>query len=299
MSLEIRRAIVQTTAAQIVATHDHGTDVLRSHLEAVQTRCPEFVWLGVADSQGRVVAATGAAFYGENVAASQWFQKARQASFLGDVRQAPLLQQRLAHEAPQRPLRVIDIAAPIIHPGEASVGVLGAQLSWDWIDKHQSGLLQALDSQRQLELILVAEDATVLAGPPGWLGRKLEEQSDFTERGAYLVGRRAVSPPGDENDLDWAVVVRQSADAALAPAHTTRRIVFLTVLLAGLAAALATVLTTRVLTRRLAALSDSAMAVQQGLRSDLEVPASAPTSDPSKTALTTISSRPGDRENSF
>ena len=92
MNLETRRSILQATAAQIVASHDRGTDALRHHIEAIQVQFPEFVWLGVADEHGRVVAATGGILHGENVSAQPWFQEGRQRSFLGDARHSPLLE---------------------------------------------------------------------------------------------------------------------------------------------------------------------------------------------------------------
>ncbi len=56
--LATRRSIVQTTAIQIVASADRGDAGVRRHLEAVRQQFPEFLWLGLSDSSGRITAAT-------------------------------------------------------------------------------------------------------------------------------------------------------------------------------------------------------------------------------------------------
>lgn len=270
MSMQTRRSIVQATAAQIVASSDRGTDALRRHLEAVQAQFPEFTWLGVADDRGRVVAATDGLFYGEDVAARPWFQQGREHPYLGKVHDAQGIEDAPRRAVDGRPVRIVTVAVPLTQPEGRNVGVLGAHLSWAWVEKLQADLLLALDTRRQLELLLVAEDGTVLAGPADWLGRKLG--ADPSEAGAYVVGRNPANPAG-EGGSGWTVIVRQGAAPALAAARTTRNAVFLVVLLAGLAAAAAAAVVTRMLTRRLAALAEGAEAVRRGARLTLTVPA--------------------------
>lgn len=280
-SLATRRAIVQVTAAQIAASDDHGRAALRRHLEAVQAQFPEFVWLGVADPQGRVIAAAGDILQGERVAGQAWFQQGRRHPYLGDAHEAaPLGDARLAqptannpsHASAGAPMRFIDVAAPIGLTLGHSVGVLGASLSWAWIERLQATLLRTLDSQRQLEMLLVAADGTVLIGPPAWRGGKLGAAADLTQNGAYVVNWRSLQTgqsPG------WRVILRQDAESALAPARSTRHTVFLGVLLAGLGAAAVAVTMTHRLMRRLAELADKALAVQRGEQRTLSVPAGA------------------------
>ena len=273
-NLEIRRSIVQTTAAQIVASSDHGTDAIRRHLEAVQAQFPEFAWLGVADDHGRVVAATGGILHGADVSARPWFRHGLQQPYLGEVHTALLLENKLPRAADGKPLRFVDVVAPLNQAAGRTVGVLAAHLSWDWINRLQADLLRSLDTHRQLDLLLVAADGKVLAGPSQWLGRKLGPDTDVSDGGAYLVGRHGVASAQD-GGLAWTVIVRQRADSALAPARSTRHAVFLVVLVAGLATAAAAVIVTRLLTRRLAALAREAQAVRRGERHTLAIPAGA------------------------
>ena len=271
MSLETRRSILQATAAQIVVSSDRGSDALRRHVEAVQAQFPEFAWIGVADERGRVTAASGGVLEGEDAAAQRWFQQGRQGPHLGDVGEAPLLANRLPPIAGGEPARFIEAAVPLTPSAGGSVGVLGAYLSWHWIEQQLGDLRRALDTRRQLDLLLIGEGGTVLAGSAPWLGRSLAGDADLTGGGAYVVGRQA-EHRGRDGGLAWKVVVREGAEAALEPARATQQAVFGVVFAASLLAAAAGVLATRLLTRRLAALAREAQAVRGGAQRTFTVP---------------------------
>ncbi len=272
VKLETRKSIVEATAAQIVASSDWGSGAVRRHLEAVQSQFPEFVWLGVADAEGRVVGASGGQLRGANMSATRWFQHGMQRPFMGDVKTAASLENVLQGARGDAPLRVVDAAAPLVSATGQSVGVLGAYLSWPWIERLQSEILRALDTNRQLEVLMASEDGTLIVAPAAWLGRKLAEYADPTDADTYVVGTHAVNVP-DDSSLTLTVVVRQRTAAALAPARQTRDAVFLVVLIAGLLSAAAAALVTRVLMRRLRALADEAEAVRHGAQRTLTAPA--------------------------
>lgn len=272
MNLQTRRSVVQATAAQIVASSDRGNEALRRHLDAVQAQFPEFAWLGVADERGRVTAAAGGVLEGEDVSARPWFESGRAGPFRSGVQQSQVPDPSPSTAAAGPGPRFIDLAVPLTHAGGRNVGVLGARLSWDWFERLQAEVLHSLDTRRRLDLLLTVEDGTVLVGPPDWLGRPLPTPADLSQGGRYLVGRHAASRQAD-GGLGWAVIVRQDAVTALAPARATRQVVFLSVLLAGLAAAAAAVWATRVLTRRLSVLAEQALGVRSGALQALSVPA--------------------------
>lgn len=274
MGLETRRLIVQATATQIVASSDRGTDALRRHVEAVQLQFPEFAWLGGVDGRGRVVAASGGLLQGEDVSAQSWVQQGRLGPSLGEVREAALLGRQLPSPAGSAAPRFVEVAVPLTPSAGRNVGVLGAYLSWDWIEQQQADLRRTPDTRRQRELLLTAEDGSVLAGPASWRGRTLTRESDLTDGGIYVVGRQPAHLAKD-GGLAWNVVVRQGADAALETARTTRQAVFVVVLATGLLAAAAAVLVTRMLMRRLTRLADEARAVRSGAKRSLDLPAGA------------------------
>jgi signal transduction histidine kinase len=270
MNLDTRRSILQATAAQIVASSDRGNDALRRHLEAVSVQFPEFAWLGVTDDRGRVVAATGGTQQGEDVSEQLWFKQGLVRPFFGDVSTALLVESKRPPVTDQPP-HFLDAAVPLTQISGTTVGVVGAHLSWAWIMQLQANLLHALDSHRDLSLLLAGADGTVLVGPSHWLGRKLDRSSETTEDGTYLVSRRAASLGGAWG-VPWTIVVRQRADSALALARRTQRGVFLVVMLAGLLAAGSAVLVTRRLTRRLSTLAEDAQAVRRGEQPTLAQP---------------------------
>ncbi len=272
LNLATRQSIMLATAAQIVASNDRGDDALRRHLEAVQVQFPEFAWLGVVDDSGHITAATGGLLEKQVVIALRWFQQGRERLLVGEVHTIQSLQDLLPPAVDGKPMRFIDIAVPLAHGGESKVGVLGAELSWDWIERLQAELLRGLDTRRKLDLILAAGDGTVLVGPPDWLGRPLPDATALAASGRFLVGRDS----GDGREVNgqaWTVIVRQDAASALAPAQSTRQTVFVTVLLAGLVSAVLAVAITRWLLRRLGRLAEQAQAVRRGERSALTLPA--------------------------
>lgn len=267
LSLETHRSSLQATASQIAAAPERGEGALRHQIEALREQFPEFVWLGVTDAQGRVVAATERMLHNENVSTQPWFREGRQHAFFGDARHHPLSDQSLLPTATDRSPGFM-AAVPITQPGSSHLmGVLGARLSWHWVERQYDGLLLGLESHRKLELLLAAADHRVLMGPPYWLGRTLATDSDVSEHGAYLVGRPInIKPAGG---LAWDVILRQDASAALARARTTHHAVFMVVFLGGLVAAAAAIFATALLTRRLTVLAQQARAVRQGVQPNI------------------------------
>jgi signal transduction histidine kinase len=266
-NLATRRSILQATAAQISSTSDGSNTALRNHLEAVRAQFPELTWLGVADALGHVTAATAsnAALAtlreGDDVSSQVWYRQARQQAYLG-----------LAHPGtPGQAARFIELAVPLTPSAGQPVGVLGACLDWGWVQRLQADLLRSVDASSRLDLLLASGDGTVLVGPDPWLGRALPDAAVLAEGGRYLVGQPALDGSADAG-LGWRLVVRQDAVTALAPARSTQRLVFFSVLLAGLAAAAVAVWATRVLMRRLARLAAQAQAVRSGALQTLGIP---------------------------
>jgi len=269
--LRNRMSVIQVTAAQIAASGDKEAGPLRHHLKAVRAQFPEFTWLGVIDTRGRVVAAADRDLEGESVAALPWFASALNAPYLGGLRRAVLLEKHVPPAPDGQPLHVIDVAAPIRLDNGAVVGVVVGYLASAWLERLKGELLGALGTSRELELILADGQGLVMVGPADWLGRTLQAGDDLSEGGRYIVGRS--TPNQGERGFGWRVAVRQSAEPAMVLGHELRRTIYATVWLAGVLAALAALTATHWLTRRLAALADDAAAVRRGQRDAIAVPA--------------------------
>jgi signal transduction histidine kinase len=268
MGLETRRSLLQVTAAQISAGTDLDPASLRRTLLTAQAQFPEFTWLGVADASGRVVADTGSTAPQADVSALPWFRQGRKAPFVSDLHAPGMVTDVAKVIGDGQTPRLLDAAAPL-----ASGGALGAFLAWPWVEHQVLRMQQALNKNRQVELLLVARDGSVLVGPSNWTGRNLARDDDAKEGGDYVIGSRAHLRLADGLGLGWTTIVRQRAELALAPARTTRRTVFLIVFVAGLMAAAVAALATSLLTRRLTRLAVDAEAVRLGGRRSLAAPA--------------------------
>jgi signal transduction histidine kinase len=267
MSLESRRWLLQATAAQISARPDRDPAALRRTVEAAQSEFPDFTWLAVVDAAGRITAATEQASVGVEVAALPWFQQGRTGPYLTDLHTAP---GSSGGVSPGGAPRLIDVAAPL-----REGGVLVAFLSWSWVEQQVWRMQEALSKSRQLELLVVARNGSVVIGPPGWIGRELLRDSDASEAGDYLIGARKRLRLADNMGLGWTAIVRQRSEVALAPVRTTRHTVFLIVFAAGLLSAMAAALASRPVTRRLTRLAVDAEAVRRGDRRSMAAPAGA------------------------
>lgn len=286
MNIEIRRSLLQATAAQITASNDRSPAALQRILHAVQGQYPEFSHLVVVDGSGRAVATIsaskavdGAGLHAPgqggtttpaNLSTVLWFQEGRRSPFVSDLNAMP----SAAAARPGAALapRVIDMAVPLqIGPGDTA-GVLAAEVSWDWVERLLGRMEDAFTAHRPLELLLASRDGTLLAGPPQWLGRKLDSGSDLSESGSQVLGLRTQLRLADSLGFGWTAVVRQPTDVALQAVRSTRQMVFLIVFLAGLLSAAGAMAVTRMLTRRLSLLAVDAEAVRRGERRSLAAP---------------------------
>jgi signal transduction histidine kinase len=229
----------------------------------------------VTDPQGHLVATAGRAPESADGAARGWLASVQHGPWLGDEQAARGLKQAAARAGDAGAARVIDAAAPMLTADGARLGVVGAHLAWDWIERLQAQLAQSFTKHRPVELLLASRDGMVLSGPPAWRGRSLQAPggaADPTEAGAYLVQRAALDDPPQAAALHWTVLVRQRTDIALAEARAVQHTVFGVVLLAGLLAAAAAIVVTRRVLARLVRLADDARAVQRGERAELARP---------------------------
>jgi len=274
-ALATRLSIVAVAASQIGASGDRSALALRRHVHAIAEEFPEFVWLGVADAQGEILATAGHVPANTEAAARMWLASTEQGPWLGDVHAAGAVARAGGQADNASAERAIDAAAPLLAADGARLGVVGAYLAWDWMEGLQAQLAQSFATHRPVELMLVASDGTVLSGPMAWRGKSLKAQgraADPTENGTYIVRRAALDDVPAAAALHWAVLVRQRTNIALADAQTVRHAVFAIVLLAGLLAAVAAIVVTRRVLARLVRLADDARAVQRGERAALEKP---------------------------
>jgi hypothetical protein len=203
-----------------------------------------YSWLGIADLEGKVLAASGGMLEGESVAQRVWFRRGLEAPAAIDVHEL----QQLAHLLPAspEPYRFIDLAAPVRHAGSVA-GVIGAQLSWHWVADGLAGL-----QAPGIDVLLLSRDRIVLFGPPDLVNKPLSigaAQVANRVNTAFLSERwpdgkeyfTVVIPTVGFADLPsfgWSLLIRQNVDHAMA---STRALIrsFWIILGAGALTALA------------------------------------------------------------
>lgn len=239
----------------------------RKVLEALQRAVADYAWIGVADADGKVRAATGRMLEGAMVDARPWFQAGLKGAHATDYHPAKLLNKLLPKSSD--PWRFIDMSAPLLGNDSAVRGVVGVHMSWQWVRNRAHQLLTPALRAYGAEVLVVRADGTVLLGPGELLEKKIDTPSlrlalkggigSLREEGpdgkVYLTGYSRTGTTGDPTTLQWAVLVRHTEDAALAEAHALeRRMIWLSVLMAVMLASGAALLARR-LTRPMDALS--------------------------------------------
>ena len=212
-----------------------GPAALRTQLERRKVGYPEFSWIGFADTEGRVVAATGGLLEGADVSRRPWWvESAKGVEFLGDVHEAVLLQDLLAPGA-REPLRFVDISFPVMENG-AMIGVVSAHVGWDWARRLADHVLQASGATGRVDLIVTNSAGKVLLGPRDLEGATLPPtiggtpRADGFTRGRWTDGREYVAASslsrGERTykGLGWKVIARQSSDSAFRRAENLRQV---------------------------------------------------------------------------
>ena len=301
LNLELRLQRVGTLAA-ILATElgDDNPATLRKIFEGVQQVVPEFAGIGVANPQGRVLAATHGAVEGASVADRSWFALGLKGARIGDARLVPMAAKSPPRASGPAPAPFVELSAPVIDAKGETVGVIGAQLSRRWLLDLAGRLGQKVRGSAGTEALLLDQEGMVLVGPASLKGKHWEstrESTDTTEPIAALnVPRDSIERPprverlGDGRryliaratpgafdplrlDLGWRIVVLQPFQDATQRIRILQGQITAVLLGLGLLAALLGLLLTRRVTRDLDAIARSADAVRSGATQRIAVPA--------------------------
>ena len=232
---------------------------LRSALESLQRSFSDFAWIGFADTEGNVVAATGGLLQGKSVAARPWFKQGLRNVAIGDVHEALLLASLLTQRANNEPYRFVDIAIPVHDAAGKLLGVLGGHLDWNWASNLITDA-EANDGNTNTQLSILSKGGTILVGPKqetvrygsddlagilkagvGTLHETVDERQMLT---AFHVGKGH----RDYQGLNWIVTASQPASVALAAAISSAQ----TILAIGAVTALIGLSLAMLVSRRIA-----------------------------------------------
>ncbi len=233
-----------TPVAPVSPPFPQSNDVLRvqSIVSELKRSFPAYVWIGVTDPQGKVIAATDPASVGTDIASrmsSREIQRSRSAT--------PTVE----GSEPDVP-RLIDVTHPILATDGTVAGLIVAQLPWDWI-RSLAGPLLSKDARGNVpgQLFIVSAQDTVLIGPSNTVGQKLPLQvsnraragfygnsvepwpaiggfaaGGFLTGASFAAGEGRFPGPGSQ-EMKWSVLIREKLDTAFAPAYDLRRSILL------------------------------------------------------------------------
>jgi diguanylate cyclase (GGDEF)-like protein len=209
---------------------------LRHALEQLQSTFTDLAWIGFADVDGKVEAATGGLLEGKSVASRPWFKEGLQGIMIGDVHEATLLAQLLAQRENGEPYRFVDLAFPIKDSSGKLLGVLGGHLNWDWASQLIMDV-EANDGNTDTRLSIVDKNGVALIGPDRGRARfSGEELASILKarKGAFaevVDGQRVLTAfyvgtgHREYQGLNWIVTASQPAAVALAAAMLSAKII--------------------------------------------------------------------------
>ncbi len=231
----------------------------RDVLENLQRHFGDYAWIGIAEPDGNVLAATGGMLENHDVTVRPWFHAGQQAVTAFDYHPAVLLG-KLLPRTPD-PWRFVDIAGPIRNEDGSLRGVLAIHLSWTWARSLARELLTPAQRDIGAEIIVVRSDGVVLLGPADILEKRISTESlrlalqgktgaiteHWPDGRTYVTGYSLSGHSRERATLHWAVLVRQTDEAAMASAHQLeRRTLWFSLLLAGVLAGVAALLARRI-----------------------------------------------------
>ncbi len=252
-------------------------------LARAQAMHPTSLWIGVADAQGTVRAATNDLLVGQTVAGRPWFKEGLAQVHVGDVHPAKLLESLLPPLASGEPYRFVDFAAPI-RVGRETLGVLGIHGSWEWTREVLESLTPHRSDGSRLELFIFDREGQMILAPSNQAkplqaagqrlpeGLRINNNRDggrldtavvaWQDQRQYLTAATQLQPRNAASDLGWRIVARQPVEHAFAEANRTVRLVLGMGIAAALFASVLAWMAARRLSEDLYALADAASALE-------------------------------------
>jgi len=278
-NLALRRQSVQALSALLATDlHDANQAIIRRALDNLQRASPEFLWIGVATPQGRLLATSRGVAEGSSIGDRPWFVLALKGRERGEVRMAPMEMPAMPG-AGEEPGPFVQLIAPVINPKGDLAGVVAAQLSRRWLLDLAESLGEKWRGADATEVLLLNQEGRVLVGPANGqdkLYRGIAESTDAVvtmDNGKrYLVARSNPATFDILRAVGWHVVVRQALEDAMRPAGILQTRISTVLLGLGLLAAFLGVLLARRITRDLESIARSADAVRTGATQRIEVP---------------------------
>jgi len=286
----LNRVVEQATGdARLLAAlpqvrHARSPGSARVALESLQQTFPDYAWIGIANTDGRVIASTMGLLEGNDVSARPWFIAGQTGVRASDYHPALLLD-KLLPRSPD-PWRFVDVSTPVFSQEGELFAVLGLHLSWEWARRQARKLLTPALREYGAEILVVRDDGTVMLGPQELVEQKLDTASlrraragdtgalreTWPDGRTYLTGFSQTGQAGNDASLRWSVLVRQVEDKALASAAELQHRMLMWSALLGLVLVGAAAFVARRLTRPMARLGEAIERVTEATAAGKELP---------------------------
>lgn len=280
------RSRVVQVLAEAPGIWERGLESLevRQLLARSQAVDPHSLWIGVADAQGVVRAATQGLLEGQDVRERPWFVAGLAGLHVGDVHPAKLLEKLLQPTASGEPHRFVDFSAPIRN-AHGTVGVLGLHGSWEWTREVLESLAPIGIQGTSVDLLVFDRTGQLIFSPPQYrrqleaAGQRLPVPLTVATRESgtrpasvvlwadgrdYLTASVRMEARNAASDLGWHIVARDPVEIAFADAKRAVRMALVIGLLAAALAAALAWFAARRLSEDLYALADAASRVESG-----------------------------------
>lgn len=205
-------------------------------LNEVKDNFHAYSWIGFTNAAGIVEASTDDIQLGVDISERPVFQNAQSNTYIGDVHQAMLLEKILGN-ASNKPLQFVDISTPILDENGQFKGVIAAHFSWEWAEEVQNSIIEPIkQKEKNLEVLIIKKDSTVLLGPKDMVGNPLHLEAvshankgenswtieTWPDKQKYLTAYALADGHLEYPGLDWTVLVRQPENIAFANLYDLR-----------------------------------------------------------------------------
>ena len=252
-------------------------------LDRMQQTYHYYAWIGIANLDGRIVAASNGILQNADISKRPWYPNALRGVHIDDVHEAKLLEKLLPAQDSGEPVRFVDVAFPFLKPDQTVGGVLAAHLSWSWARTIEQSVISASARSRHIDAMIVGQDGKILLGPPGLQGTQLSQVNfqnaqhgegkfaveTWSDHKNYLVGYSVSHGFDAFPGFGWTVLVRQDLDQAFAPVRHIQNRVLWSGFSIALIFSLLGFLNARRISRPLVALADAATRLRRAEAADL------------------------------
>ena len=220
-------------------------DQIRAVFNALKSRQPNYAWIGLTDTHGKVLAASDGLLEHVDVSKRKWFESALLGDFVGDPHEAVLLASAIGPNPDGSPPRFVDIALPLHNQDGEIFAVLAAHLHWYWIRQ----LVRHQNFSMPVDVYVADRDGSLLIKPDNSPLQTLAELNGSAGNAGAFIAASARGQAGDLlTELGWTVTLRQDRQVVNEPILKARDLGLLVSIGLGIVFVWLTLRTSRALT---------------------------------------------------